>query len=64
MDRCVFCNQLISDYESVFCVYCLYYLENIAQFEGGDCDYNELEKYGNEYDDIFYFVRRGRSYTV
>ena len=43
MHICVFCNTTAKEYESVFCVYCLYYIENIAQIEGGDCDYNELE---------------------
>ena len=63
MDKCVFCNQLISDYKSVFCIYCLAYIKNITQFEGEDCDDDELEKYGDYADDIFYFVRR-RAYTV
>ena len=60
MDICVYCNSTTSDYESVFCVCCLYYIENIAQFKGGHCDYNKLEKYGDDADDIFYFVRRSR----
>ena len=64
MDTCVFCNSTTSDYESVFCRGCIYYIKNIAQFEGGDCEDDELEKYGDEGDDIFYSVRRGRSCTV
>ena len=63
MNPCVFCNSTTSDYERMFRIYCLAYFKNIAQFEGGDCEDDELEKYGDDADDIFYFVRR-RAYTV
>ena len=64
MDTCVFCCSTTNDYDSVLCVYCLDYINNIAQIEGEHCEDDELEKYGHEVDDIFFSVRRGRSYMA
>ena len=59
---CVYCNATTIDYESVFCRGCSYYIENMAHFEGEELE-DELEKYGDYADNIFYFVR-SRAYTV
>ena len=64
MKTCIFCCSTTNDYNSVLCVYCLYYINNIAQFEGGDSEDDDLEIYGDEIDDIFCSVCRGRLYTV
>ena len=59
---CVYCHSTTSDYESVFCSGCSDYIENMAHFEGEELE-DELEKYGDDADDIFYMVRC-RAYTV
>ena len=48
--------------KAFFCSGCSDYIEDMAHFEGEDLD-DELEKYGDDADDIFYFVR-SRAYTV